>query len=256
MFNLRQHNMKPYEGAQLLESELCSFDIVKEDTGTYFITIGDEESHASSLDECLDLIKIGIKEIKTHLWEKWQELVDLSEVILQNDGGNKGSIDNLLFLSNIKKTYILSTMFSDLEEISSHIKKLFNIDIADIGDALITRFNHDSLYIRLLHRLIMREIYRTRLIHRYKKMTKQAQISGPWANLDLPMQERVWEWDGAEEEYFGHRDKQKKEQVRYNPEYTKDGFFYIWQDLSLDPYRFEDREENSPYKSRGLLTVP
>jgi len=255
MFNLKHHKVQ-YDGPQLLESELSSFDIVKEETGTYSITIGDENLHASSLDESLDLIEAGIKEIKTHLWEKWQELSDLSEVILQNDGGNEGSIDNLLFLSNVKKTYILSTMFSDLEELSSHLRELFNIDIVDISDALITRFNHDSLYVRLLHRLVMREIYRTRLINRYKRITKQAQISGPWANLDLPMKERVWEWDEGESEYFGDRQKQKREQVRYNPENLKSGFFYVWQDLTRDPYKFEDMKKDSPYKSRLLMQIP
>jgi hypothetical protein len=71
------------------------------------------------------------------------------------------------------------------------------------------------------------------------------------------MEERKWEWDEGEDEYFNSRQKSRREQVRYNPEnQTKSGFYYVWQDLSTDPYRFSDMKEDSPYKSRHLLTVP
>ena len=109
----------------------------------------------------------------------------------------------------------------------------------------------------------MREIYRTKLLKKYAQLHKVAQISGPWANLDLPMKERVWEFDSEEEEYFDTREKQRKEQVRYNPEYlgagssaTQQGFFYIWQDRNRDPYLFQNRESDSPYKSRLLMNIP
>ena len=255
MFNQKQHTVIPDDRFQLLESELNSFDIIKENTG-YLIQIGDENVHANSLNECLVLIEEGIKEIKSHLWEKWQELANLAEVILHNNGGNIGSVDNLLFLSSVKKSYILSTMFSDLEEVSEKILSLFDIDIAEVSEKLISKFNHTALYIKLLHRLIMQELYRTRLIKRFQKVNKTAQISGPWANLDLPMKERVWEWDEGESEHFDQRQRQKREQVRYNPENLKNGFFYIHQDLTRDPYRFEDRQKDSPYKSRLLLSIP
>ena len=86
-------------------------------------------------------------------------------------------------------------------------------------------------------------------------LTKEAQISGPWANLDLPMAERVWSW-GEDEEYFDQRSKARKEQVRYNPEYDKQGYFFVWQDLNRDPYSFDDMKTDSPYKSRHMITLP
>jgi hypothetical protein len=89
------------------------------------------------------------------------------------------------------------------------------------------------------------------------KIRKTAQISGPWANLDLPMKERVWEWDSdGESEYFENRTKARREQTRYNPEYDKQGFFYVWQDFTRDPYSFEDFKKDSPYKSRHQIAIP
>jgi len=107
-----------------------------------------------------------------------------------------------------------------------------------------------------MHRLIMSEIYRCLLIDRYLKITKQAQISGPWANLDVPMQERKWEWDDTEEEYFRDRQTSRREQIRYNPENaTSSGFFFVWVDKNRDPYKFEDMATDSPYKSRATMTI-
>ena len=177
--------------------------------------------------------------------------------MLREDGQNSGSLDNLLFLSAVNKSFELSSIFTDLQLITKTIRQLLDTDIASSDDHLIRHFNDDYLRIQCLHRLIMIELYRKHLVNRYMTITKQAQISGPWANLDLPIEERVWEWDEAEDEYFANRQKSRREQIRYNPEnQTKSGFYYVWQDFSRDPYRFEDMKEDSPYKSRHLLTVP
>ncbi len=255
MFNLKSHKIT--DETELLKAELRAFDIVNNTSGGYDICIGDEVLSASNLSECCQFLNSGISELKQNLLETWYDLQHIAQKMLREDGQNSGSLDNLLFLSAVKKTFELSSIFTDLKPISKIIRQLLDTDIASSGDHLIWHFNDDHLKIQCLHRLMMIELYRKHLIRHYMNMTKQAQISGPWANLDLPMEERKWEWDEGEEEYFDNRQKSRREQIRYNPEnQTKSGFYYIWNDPNRDPYRFEDMKEDSPYKSRSLLTVP
>lgn len=254
MFNLKSHNIT--DDTELLRAELKAFDIVKSSNG-YDICIGDEVLSAPNLSECSQLINLGISELKQNLLESWHDLGNIAQKMLREDGQNTGSLDNLLFLNAVKKTFELSSIFTDLKPITKTIRQLLDTDIASSDGRLILYFNDNHLRIQCLHRLMMIELYRKHLIHRYMTLTKQAQISGPWANLDLPIEERVWEWDEGEDQYFEDRKKSRREQIRYNPEnQTKSGFYYVWQDLTRDPYRFEDMKEDSPYKSRHLLTVP
>lgn len=254
MFNLK--SQKTTEDIDLLRAELRAFDIFNSKNG-YDIRVGDETMSAPTLQQCSTLIDSAILELKEHLFEAWQDLQQIAIKITREDGQNSGSLDNLLFLNAVKKSFELSTIFTDLKPVSDRIRQVFNVDIAAVDDRLIRHFNDAHLSIQCLHRLIMNELYRKRLVYRFMRMTKQAQISGPWANLDLPKEERVWEWDDGEEEYFTNRTQSRREQIRYNPEnVAKTGFYFIWQDLNLDPYRFEDMKTDSPYKSRHLLTVP
>ncbi len=247
MFNLKSQN----DQTNLLNHELVSFGIIA--SPSISIEIGDETVEPDNLDECSRLINEAISEIKEHLWFHWHDLRNLSEVICNSSGQNLGSLENLLFLNGVKKLYFLSKRFSDLNDISESVKKLFYIDIVNVPSNLIVQFNHLYLNIKLLHNLIMREIYRLFLIKKYQEIFKTAQISGPWSNLDLPMEERIWSAE-EDEEYFAEREKSRKNQIRYNPEVGKMGYFYIWQDLTRSPYDFKDMATDSPYKSRLLLT--
>jgi hypothetical protein len=254
MFNLKSHNS--IDEIDLLRAELRIFDIIKSADG-YDIQIGDEVVTAPTLPDCHKALDQGIKELKEHLYELWSDLADTSDKITQDSGQNSGGLDNLLFLSSVRKSLRLAIFFSELESLIGILRRMLDTDIASSDDRLIRHFNEDWIRIQCLHRLIMTELYRKKLICHLMQITKQAQISGPWANLDLPMKERVWEWDDGEEEYFDNRRRSRREQIRYNPEdATKTGFYYVWQDLTRDPYRFEDMKTDSPYKSRHLLSVP
>ncbi len=254
MFNLKSHNT--IDDKDLLRSELKIFDITKDPNG-YDIIIGDEAVVVKSMSECLELISTALKEIKEHSFECWENLSEFSERIVGSSGQNRGNLDNLLFLHAVKKSISLSSMFSELEPVTQKLKLILDVDIAGVDEHLIKHFNSTYFRIIALHKLIIRELYRQKLIRRYMSLTKQAQISGPWANLDLPMKERVWEWEGEDEEYFDNRTRSRREQIRYNPENaTSEGFYYIWQDLNRSPYLFKDKKEDSPYQSRELLTIP
>lgn len=254
MFNLKQQ--KSHSVTDLLKSELSSFDIIINPKGIYELKVGEEFLQVKTIEGCLDTIERALTELKQRLWEEWQDLGHLANVICQQDSVNNGDLENIYFLNSAKKSFLLATLFTDLDDISTSLQNVFDVDVSKVPSELVTKFNHFYLNVKLIHQLVMREIYRTKLLKRYGKLHRVAQISGPWANLDLPMKERVWEFDGEEEEYFDSRERQRKEQVRYNPEQLKNGFFFVWQDRNRDPYKFENMKSDSPYKSRLLLTVP
>lgn len=250
MFNLKSHST--IDDVELLRLEMKAFNIIGSSDG-YHVKIGDE-TVVVPISECPPAIDKGIVELKEHLFECWQDLATIATRIAERRGRNSGSLDNILFLNSAKKSYHLSALFSDLKDISDVLRKVLDLDIEVIDDHLIKHFNSEYYRVRSLHRLIINEIYRKKLVERFLTMTKQAQISGPWANLDLPMKERMWSWDEEEEEYFGDRERARKSQIRYNPENaTSSGFYYVWQDLTRDPYLFTDIKKDSPYKSRHSL---
>lgn len=254
MFNLKDYSSPQQEipDAYLLKQELDVHDIKIADK--IVIRVGDHFILADSVSESIDLLNSGIKELKETERSLWEDLSNLVNIIPQNNAGNKGSIDNLLFLSNVQKSYFLSKRFSELKNVSHSIKNLLSIDAASTHPDLIRKFNQKSLEIFLLHRIIMGEIYKSKLLKKYSLLTKTAQISGPWANLDLPMQERVWEFS-EDADYFDNRERSRKNQTRYNPENGKSGFYYVYQDLNRDPYLFEDRKDESPYPSRNTMMI-
>lgn len=224
--------------------------------GGYLIDIGDEILECKSLQLAKKQISQGIEEIREHLWDSWKDLAHLAEHISSEQGSNFGGMNNLILLNAAKKAFSLSLNFTDLDFAGEKLLGLLDTDIKNADNYLIKQFNLEYLKIRSMDRLIMSEIYRCRLIDQYLIVTKQAQISGPWANLDLPIEERKWEWDDQEEEYFTDRKKSRQEQTRYNPENaTSSGFFYVWVDHNRDPYKFEDMKEDSPYKSRHQLLI-
>ena len=250
MFNSHQF----HSDDKLIEKEVQIFNIINEPKG-HRIVIGDESIHCASLSEIQSIIDEAIGELKTEIWQQWKNMFAISEDVLSRQKHNKGSVNNLLFLNAIKKTFLLSQKFSDLEEYNHILHAILNVDIKTIDPRSISSFNETYLKIRLLHYLIMFELYRKALVQKLSILNKSAQISGPWANLDLPYAERVWPW-AEDEEYFDDRQKARRQQARYNPEYNGQGFYYVWPELaSRDPYKFEDMKKNSPYKSRHQLLI-
>jgi len=245
-----------YKHNDCLKCEMRAFGIIDQPDTTYQVSVGDVFVDAKNIEDVCKQIQEGITELKGILWEEWQDLFNLAILIQQNESSNTGSLDNLVFLNSVKNIYLLSMLFSQTSNISKVLLNLFNVDIIDINEHIISKFNQQCLTIELIHYLIMREQYRIKLINSSVKMFHHAQVSGPWANLDLTIKERVFEWSEDDDNYFGNREKSRKEQTRYNSENFQQGFFYVWQDLTRDPYLFEGTQSDSPYKSRHLIAIP
>jgi hypothetical protein len=258
VFNLKSYSNTELDDQTLLQYELNAFDIHHKGSH-YSIRIGDDTLDLPSLRDCAQTLTESISEVRSHLRNSWENLSNIATRISKSKGHNSGRLSNLLFLNIVNKTYILADLFSELSEEKRSLEELLNSDIASADDYLIDMFNTEGVSIKALHKLIMEEMYRLQIIKQYMIMTKTAQISGPWANLDMPMGERMWKFDeGSEEtEYLNNRQKSRREQTRYNPESQEgtNGFYFVFQDRNRDPYLFTDREDESPYPSHTNLSI-
>ncbi len=241
---------------EILRYEMKIHGISIGDDG-YSVRVGDEVIKTESLSASINIISEGENELKRHVREKWEDLYYLANFMMSSGAGqNSSSLDNLIFLSSVKKSFQLSSRFSELRQVSDALKLLMMSDASEMDSRLIKKFNGLYIQIRIIHRLIMTEQFRKNLLTSLTAQSKTAQVAGPYSNMDMPLKERVWEWKDGEEEYFADREKERKNSVRYNPEYDKYGFYYVWQDLNRDPYLFEDRKDESPYQSRFLVSMP
>ena len=241
----------------LLKCELNACGITQDDTKFYRIEIKNEDVLCADLEDCLNWSEKEINRLKKNLFENWQKIGDIARNITSYPEYNDScSLNNILFLNSVKKIYLLSTGFDELEEISSEIMKIFNVDISKIDESLVSQFNDVYLNIRILHDLLMKEIYRGMIIRQNAKFEKQASVAGSWANLDLVWEERIFPYDdqSEHEEYMRSRTKAKQQQLRYNSEY-RNGIYYTWQELRRNPYRFGDAK-SSPYPQRMQLSIP
>jgi hypothetical protein len=139
MFNIvksQANELNKASPQDLLLQELKVLDIQPQ-ADEWFMDIGDEQISSSS-GECSEHIKAAIHELKEHLWQAWIDLGHLAVVIVENGAGNNGGIDNLLFLNAVKKSYLFSRNFSDLEEITDDLQALFHIDAAEVHENLIS----------------------------------------------------------------------------------------------------------------------
>jgi len=79
-------------------------------------------------------------------------------------------------------------------------------------------------------------------------------VSGPWANLDVPMFERVFEYDEGDD-WLKDREKAISDQPRYNPEYDSYGFYLKFLEPRNVPYDWAKRYEEGSYPMRNILNI-
>ena len=242
---------------ELLKYELDACGVNDNEDGSYSILIGNNEIICADLMKCAEASNNEVNRLKKELFSFWEKLGHITYNIISKPKYNDTqTLTNILFLNNVKKARLLSLAFDDLEEISSVIIKIYQLDISHIDEDLITVFNDLYLSVRSYHLLVMKELYRRKVIYQYMSLTKIATIAGPWSNLTIPQKERVWEWDAdGDEEWFNEKEHAKKKQTRYNPEYNAFGVFYSWDEPRRNPYRAGDKI-NSPYPQRDALSIP
>lgn len=173
-----------------------------------------------------------------------------------------------LFIFSVKDLSILLLCFDcqESKEISSSLNMALNRDIKSFSKEQIYKFPDYKISIDWLYRRIRRLYYIKKLLT-FSLMGKDkiskynikmaSGLSGPWANLDLPMQERCFSWDDTE--FNKDTTKQKQKQQRYRKgfeEYNGDGRVaegHYFSDPRNEPFSWNDRKNSSPYPSRNML---
>lgn len=256
-FNFSKNNKhQSFTEQDVLRAELVANKIVPSNNDGYCLTVGDDILSVKTLKECSEHVKNGTHELKKHLLELWNRLSEVVKEIIPMKGMNvSSSFENVYFLAYAKKSFFLSVGFSELKNISDLLHQMFDIDLKRIDAKLVKKFNFIALRVFLTHKLVMGELYREKLIRRAMSHIKLAQISGPWANVDIPLKERVWTWR-EEEENFRETQNEKRESSMYNPEYVEPfGFYYVEKSYDREPYRYEDmmEEDNYSHSSHGVI---
>jgi len=170
-----------------------------------------------------------------------------------------------LFKSSLKELSMFLMCFDGIEakQMSNVIDNALSRDVKSFDKEQIYKLPDYKISIDWIHRLISRFLYLRNLLyvasigrkHITKYVTNKVAsgISGPWANLDLPMQERVYPFESEELQGIS-KDKEKQRRYRKGLEnYNGDGRVqegHYWRELRNEPYSWEDRETESPYPSR------
>ena len=208
-----------------------------------------------------------IKKQKKLFSSLWKEVVSL--LMPENVNDEVLYDDNMknLFIFSLKDLYKFILCFEDLDgsELSEKISSFLNRDINSFTKEQIQKLPDYKISIDWVHRLINRLIYICKLlavaatgrinVSQYTVKTARG-ISGPWSNLDLPMEERVYPFEEEEQRGRG-KDKEYQRRYRKNLEtYNSSGFVgegHYWRELRNEPYSWYDRRDESPYPMRELL---
>jgi hypothetical protein len=173
-----------------------------------------------------------------------------------------------LFVFSLKDLAKFLLCFDDVED------SIFQKNITEALNRDITSFTREQLYelpnykisIDWIYRQISILLYLKNLllfasigkdkVNSYEVIKLAKGISGPWAHLDLPMEERVFSF-GKELET---RMRAKQRQRRYRKgfeNYNGDGRVgegHYWRELRNEPFSWYNRNFDDPYPSRYLLS--
>lgn len=195
------------------------------------------------------------------LWE------DLS-VLLENQQPQQSKppegIENIFVhcLQGLKRMIYLYPGLSLFEQIEDSICSGLCKDVNSFSYKTMSKVIEYKLAIEWISHIIAQNLYIRYLLVTYSsiKLNKSTVIAkgvhGPFTNLDLPMQERVFEWSSISDEVSG-RERDKEGQNRYtmglegyNDPYVKEGF--VWREIKNEPFLWGKEGEN-PYPHRNTL---
>lgn len=173
-----------------------------------------------------------------------------------------------LFKYSLKMFAKFIECFNDLNnsKIGKVVSDALEKDITQFSSSQMKNFTDLKIAVDWIFRLVSKLSYQQRLLKFYilgkdkVNMIKVAKgISGPWANLDLPMLERAWKWEEEDANLRG-RDRDIRKQRRYRKgleNYNNDGRVgegHYWREIRNEPYSWYSRSTESPYPGRNTLT--
>ena len=221
----------------------------------------------ASLEETARMVESEIRENQTVCLDLWDEICQT----IQSQGGGL-SIDSgfeKLFIHSLKDLAKLLEAYDGprFQKFAQIIKLALDADISEFGYQKVSSIVDLKITIDWTHRLISRLSYVRKLL-RYAAggIDKSSQshiklasgVSGPWANLDLPMGERMWTWKDEDENFRG-RDMDLRNQRRYQKgleNYNNDGRVgegHYWRDINLEPSSWENWLDDKENQHRSVL---
>lgn len=244
---------------ELLQKELSFYGFEIRGNSVFFINSG--------FSEPIDIFFSRLKELENSqiglLKQEWKKV---KKNVVPIAGGISVNYLRLLQKSInrlYKKTFhaVLRSfnVSSHLDELSSMCADRMSSATAEQAVVVLSKieiYEHNIKrihYIRHLIKLIIKSIHGGVKIAS-TGIDMNSSVQGPYANLDLPMQERVFTWSDIDEETYA-RQEMKQKQSRYtmglegsSPSESKVGFYF--RELRNEPYPFPygEDEANSPYR--------
>ncbi len=207
-----------------------------------------------------------IKVQKKILLETWNEMLDLLNSYSDtNDIIDEKMVDLFIFSLKDLSKFLLCFENAEKSEYYRAISECLSRDIKTFSKHQIYTVPNYKICIDWISRTISRLLYIAKLlafaslgkkrISTYKIKTAKG-IEGPWAHLDLPMEERVFPF--GDETQTRTKAKQKQRRYRKGLEnYNNDGRVgegHYWRELRNEPFDWFDRNYEDPYPSRNLLS--
>ncbi len=251
-----------------------NWDILKKELSYYGINLTEKLNCKVCIDGNIKVqtrrkvakeVEKEIKLYKQILLSLWNEIINL----LDNNSNCEFLVDDRmidLFSFSLKDLAKFLLCFEGMEKskFAECINNALNRDIVEFTKEQIYRLPDYKISIDWTYRMISRLMYVDDLlfiVSNPKKSSSESTIkiargiSGPWAHLDLPMEERVFPFGDILQE----RSKEKKHQRRYTKgfENYNNGAVaegHYWRELRNEPFLWSDRRTESPYPSRDMLT--
>lgn len=239
-------------------------ELIRKELAMYGILVTDETSTVQSngseiklkIEEQILKLKKSTFSHKMLTKQLWKELKNaLQNIPVAITSGNEQT--ERMFIEAMKH---LNRILIEMHLDRRMIKSILQRDINVFSEAFMKKIIDYKISIDWLHHIVMVDNYRISLLKAYLNSGKESKevlaILGPWGGLDLPMQERVWEYNSDEESIKGHEeDKQHQQRYQlpgtYNSPYEfEEGFYY--REIRNEPYAFGD-DDNDPYPGRDLL---
>ena len=257
--------MNTYE---LLKQELAyhGFLLIDEENCAFFNA--EKQKRQVTLKVAVAILDREIEDNKKLFFKLWNDLQQLLYETPAPDYVASEKSINLLLASVHDLSRLLCCVDlegPDFKEFKKSIAAFLNKDIRDLSRKQINKIPDYKIAIDWIHRLVYRLLYVKKLLQfaatGYKNIVQHpiktaAGVSGPFANLDVPTQERTWSWGYEDDELFRGKDKDLRMQRRYRKgfeNYNNDGRVgdgHMWRELRNEPYSWSDRKEESSYPSR------
>jgi hypothetical protein len=234
----------------------------------YAIANGQVVSLDGSTSDSIDLFESRMKMLEDEQIEKLKNAWDMVETHVKALAGGI-TVHGLRVLQKAmirlyRKTY---NSVINVSPSASHIKKLTQIAADRLSQSTAEQAAVVLSMIETYEYNLKKIGYLKYLIKRHKRFSSQlmpkiasgtgvgmnSSIQGPYSNLDLPTDERVFEWNDINDETYGRQDL-KQNQRRYKlglednaPSDTKIGFY--WRELRNEPYLMPGGSQEAGYET-------